>query len=64
MHILPNTLKSKGKESIKFDHLIEYNIKNIFLEKSYGKCSGEAIPKPFYKKWKLSISPVQQSEML
>ena len=34
----------------------EYNIRNIFLEKSYAKCGGETIPKPFFKKSKLSIS--------
>ena len=28
----------------------------IFLEKSYTKCDGETIPKPFYKKSKLSIT--------
>ena len=30
--------------------LIEYNIKNKFLEKSYKKCGGETIPRPFSKK--------------
>ena len=36
--------------------LIEYNMKNIFLEKSYAKCGGETIPRPFSKKSKLSLS--------
>ena len=26
---------------MKFDQLIEYNMKNIFDEKSYTKCAGE-----------------------
>ena len=39
-------------------------MRNIFLEKSYKKCSGEASPRPFYKKSKLSIYLYQQSEML
>ena len=30
--------------------LIEYNIRNIFLEKSYAKCGRETILKPFFKK--------------
>ena len=30
-------------------------MKNIFLEKSYTKSAGEAIPKPFPKKSNLSI---------
>ena len=31
-------------------------MRNIFLEKSYKKCGGENIPKPFSKKSKLSMS--------
>ena len=30
---------------MKFGHLIEYNMRNIFLEKLYRKCGGEAISK-------------------
>ena len=29
---------------MKFAHLREHNIRNIFLEKLYTKCGGEAIP--------------------
>ena len=36
--------------------VIEYDMKNIFLEKSYTKCGGKTIPRPFSKKSKLSIS--------
>ena len=28
----------------------EYNMRNILLQKSYRKCGGETIPKPFSKK--------------
>ena len=49
---------------MKFDQLIEYNMRNIILEKSYTYCGGEASPRSFYKKSKLSISLDQQSEML
>ena len=41
---------------MKFGQLIEYNMRNIFLEKSYTKCGGETIPRPFSKKSKLSKS--------
>ena len=41
---------------MKFDHLMEYNMRNIFPEKSYTECGGETIPRPFSKKSKLSIS--------
>ena len=32
--------------------LIEYNMRNIFLEKSCPKCDRETIPRPFSKKIK------------
>ena len=64
LHILSNISGSKGSQKIKFGQLIEYNMSNIFLEMSYIKCGGEASPRPFYKKSKLSISLDQQSEML
>ena len=32
---------------MKFDRLIEYNIRNVFLEVSYPKCGGENSPDPF-----------------
>ena len=41
--------RSQGNQSMKFGQLIEYNIRNIFLEKSYTKCGGESIPRPFPK---------------
>ena len=43
--------------------LIEYSLRNIFLEKSYTKCGGETIPRPFSKKLKLSISLDQYSKV-
>ena len=48
---------------MKFGQLIEYNLRNIFLEKSYTKCGGETIPRPFSKKSKLSISLDQYSKV-
>ena len=42
---------------MKFGQLIEYNMRNIFLEKSYAKCGGAGtIPTPFSKNSKLSVS--------
>ena len=46
------------------DQLIEYNLRNIFLEKSYTRCGGETILWPFSKKSKLSISLGQYSKAL
>ena len=41
---------------MKFGQVIEFNMRNIFLEKSNTKCGREAIPRPFSKKSKLIIS--------
>ena len=50
IHILPYISRCKGNQTVKFDQLIKYNIRKIFLEKSYPKCDGETSPKPFSKK--------------
>ena len=46
IRILPNISRSKGNQAMKFGQLIEYNMRNIFVEKSYTKCAGETIPRP------------------
>ena len=56
LDILPNISRSKGNQAMKYCQLIEYNMRNIFVEKSYTKCAGETIPRPLSKKSKLSIS--------
>ena len=48
---------------MKFGHLIEYHLRNIFLEKSYTKFGGETIPRPLFKKSKLSGSLDQYSKV-
>ena len=45
MHILPNISTSKDNKAMQFGQLIEYNTRNIFIEKSYAKCGGEASPR-------------------
>ena len=64
IHILPNISWSTFNQTMKFGQLIEYNMRNIFLEKSYAKYGGEVSPRPFYKKSMLKIYLDQQSEML
>ena len=49
---------------MKFGQLIEYNMRNIFVEKSYTKCGGQTIPRTFSKKSKLNISLDQESYSL
>ena len=48
---------------MKYGQLIEYNMRNIFIEKSYTKSGVEASPRPFYEKTKMSIPLDQQSEI-
>ena len=33
IHILPNVSQSKGSQTMKFGELMEYNKRNIFLQK-------------------------------
>ena len=49
---------------MKFGQLIEYNMRNIFLEKSYTKSGKETIPRPFSRKSKLTKSLDQYSKIL
>ena len=60
----PNLWRSKGNITMKFGQLIEYNTRNIVLEKSYIKCGGETIPRRFSEKSKLSISLDHLSKIL
>ena len=61
---MPNISQSKGNHATKFSHLIEYNMRNIFLEASYTKCSMKLFLSLWSKKSKMSISLDQQSEIL
>ena len=56
IHILSIISRSKGNQAMKFGQSTEYNMRNIFVKKSYTKCAGETIPRPLCKKSKLSIS--------
>ena len=53
IHKLFNTSRSKSNHTMKFGQVIEFNMKNIFLEKSGKKCGGEASLRPFHIKSKL-----------
>ena len=50
IYILPNISRSKGNQTMKFGQVIECNMKNLFLEKSYTKHGGETSPRPFSEK--------------
>ena len=49
IQISPNISRSKGNQTMKFGQLIEYNMRIIFLEKSYTKCDVKTIPRTFSK---------------
>ena len=57
-------VKSIGNQAMKFHRLVGYNMRNIFLEKLYTRWDTETIPRPFFKKTKLSISLDQFSKVL
>ena len=56
IHILANISRSKGNQTMKFDQLVEFNTGTIFLKKSFSKCRGETVLRPFSKMPKLSMS--------
>ena len=56
IHILPNISRSKSNQIMKFAQLIEYNMRNIFLEKLHAKSNGETSPRSFSRKLNLGVS--------
>ena len=58
--ILPNISRSKVSQAVKLCQLIEYNIKNIFVEKSYTKCAGETTPRPLQTSQPSCISGISR----
>ena len=55
--------RSRSNQTTKFGQLVEYNIRNIFLEKSYVKLE-KLVLDPFSKISKLSISLDEPSEVI
>ena len=53
IHISLDISKSNGNQAMKLDHLLEYNMKNIFIEKLYTECGREFIPRPHFLKIKI-----------
>ena len=64
VHILSNISTNKDRQKIKFGQLIEYHMRNLFLEKSCTKYGVETSYRDlFLKKLKLNISLDQQSKV-
>ena len=49
IQILPNTLRSKGNQTLKFGQLIEYNTRRIFLRNYTQNLEEKLVPDPFLK---------------
>ena len=62
-HTLTNASRSKDNQAMKFGQLIEYNIRNIFLENDIQSMVRN-YSRPFSKKSKLSISLNELSKVL
>ena len=59
MYILPNILRNKGDQIMKFGQLTECNMRNIFLKNYLQYMVEKLFPDPVLKKSKLSI-PLDQ----
>ena len=59
-----NISRSIDNQAMKYGQLIEYNMRNIFLEISYRKWGRKTIPRPFSKKPKLNTYLDQYSKVL
>ena len=55
IHILPNISQSKSNQTMKFGQLIEYNKRNIFLQKLCRKWGRETSSRPLFIFWKSLI---------
>ena len=48
IHILPNISKSQDNQTMKFGELIEYNKRNMFLQKSCRERGRETSSRPLF----------------
>ena len=49
IHTLPNISRIKSNQTMKFDQLIEYDIRNIFLKNHTQNVVEKLFPGPFLK---------------
>ena len=47
--VLPNIPRRKGYQTVKFDQLIEYNVKIFFLKNHTQNMLEKLVPEPFLK---------------
>ena len=58
IHILPNISSSEGDHTLRFGPFIEYNMRSIFLEKSYPNLWGRNYSQTFFQKTKIEYISV------
>ena len=56
IHLLPDISWSKGNQTMKFLQLIKYDMKYLFVAKSYTKWGGENSLRPFFKNIKIEYT--------
>ena len=49
IHIFPNIPKSKGNQTMKFEQLIEYNMRNFLLKNRTQNVLEKLFPDPYLK---------------
>ena len=54
IHIFPIISRSKGNQTMKFGHLIEHNMRNIFLKNHTQNVLGKLVPDSFIKNQNLT----------
>ena len=57
---LPNISRSKGNQAMKFGRLIEYNMRNIFLEKIIHKTWWRSWSQTLLSKLKISLDQLPE----
>ena len=63
IRILPNISRSRGNQKMKFDQVIEYNTRKIFLQKSYRKRGRETSSRPLFAFFKKALNQVKESDL-
>ena len=58
IHILPKLSRTKVNKTMKLGQSIEYNMRNIFLEKLYAKCGRTILEDKYFSYYDLSTDQI------
>ena len=59
IHILPNTSRKKGNQTMKFDRLIKYNAKNIFFSRNHAENGAWTLVPDLFLIFKKALSKIK-----